>query len=150
MKRVIKLGFLVLSLSFFFISSVYAFNIGGAAKGAAKGAANQAAAGEINKKLSGESAKCKYATKTTIEVSGCNLDKIFQMLGEYNRAAEKSGFAKDVDIEVTAYGQNTNIARDRAYWVRDKVRAGTGVSYWDYDTYYKVGADSLLIQVKQN
>lgn len=130
-----------------FGASTQAFNIGGAvnraAQGAAKGAARGAVASEYNKKLAKHKCRCN---DTQTQVEGCNIDAIVSELNAFRNAAEGSGFARDVDINVDSQGKDSNSARQCANLVRDKVRAQVG--WWDYHVRYNKGdKERVLLQV---
>ena len=132
------------------IGTVQALNIGSKVKSgtqkAAKGAAKGQVQKEYNKKLSKE--KCKFEAESTTQYSGCNIDKIIAELNGFRNAAEKSGFASDVNILVETYGPDWTTARERAEFVRDKVKAQVSSS-WDYQVRYsKAPSNEVLFQVE--
>lgn len=131
------------------IGTVKAYDIGGAVTRTAtktgKGVARGAVANEYNKKLAKE--KCKFVGDSTTQYTGCDLDKIITEMNALRNAAEASGFANDVDVEVKTYGADWNIARERANFLRDKIR--TQVGYWDYNVRYtKAPSNEVYFQIK--
>lgn len=136
-------------LGFAFYGAAHALNIGGSlektAKDTTKGAARGAVQNEYNKKLSKE--KCEFVGDSTTDYKGCNLDKIISELNAFHNSAESSGFANDVDIIIQAYGSDWTMARKRAEFLRDKVKAQ--VSYWDYNVKYnKDSSNKVFFQVQ--
>lgn len=128
----------------------HALDLGGGIKNSVnnttKGVARGAAQNEYNKKLSKE--KCQFVGDSTTEYKGCNIDKIIAEMNGFRNAAEGSGFANDVDVEVMTYGANWDIARKRAEFLRDKVKAQVSGS-WDYNVRYtKAPSNEVYFQVK--
>jgi len=100
----------------------------------------------VNKKLSDETGKCRYASATEVKPTGCNTMAIISALNAFRKTAEKSGAANDVDIEITAHAKSDKVAKQRAEYLRDQVKAQ--VSWWDYSVYYQKGGDNIEMKVK--
>lgn len=130
-------------------ASSQALDLGGKMQNAAKDAAHaggkMAVEKEINKNLAEKN--CSFTPKTT-DLS-CDLQDILKTLKEQKTIAEKSGFAKDVDIFVKI-GQgkdkaNPSLGSDRNSKVRTELIKK--VSWWDwYDT--SIDGDKLELSVK--
>ena len=118
-------------------------NLGNDMKGMAKGAAQGATADQINGKLAKQN--CSYASKTSIEPT-CNVDKIVSLLSGFGSTAKSSGFAKDVEVVVSAYGKDSKIAKSRAEYLRDKVKQQ--IDYWNYRIYYQKGDEEADFKVE--
>lgn len=145
---IVVAGALALSIT----SLSHAIDLGGGIKNSmsntTKGVARGAAQSEYNKKLSKE--KCEFVGDSTTEYKGCNIDKIIAEMNGFRNAAEGSGFANDVDVEVMTYGSDWDIARKRGEFLRDKVRAQVSGS-WDYNVRYKKApSNEVYFQVKVN
>lgn len=149
LKKIFSLS-VSLGLIFTLAQTSFAFNIGGAIQDTAtkttKGVARGAVQSEYNKKLAKQ--KCKFKGDSTTEYTSCNLDKIISEMNAFRHAAEGSGFANDVNIIVKTYGADWNIARQRAEFLRDKVRAQVSGS-WDYHVKYnKAPSNDVYFQVQ--
>ena len=132
LKRLLLLSAAV-SLTLTFAGNIQAFDIGGAITKTTKSVGRGQIQKEYNKKLAKQ--KCKFKGDSTTEYSGCDIDKIISEMNAFRNAMEGSGLASDVDINVQTYGSEWNIARERAEFIRDKVRAQVG--YWDFHVRYK-------------
>lgn len=126
-----------------------ALDLGGKVQNAAKDAAHaggkKAVESEINKNLAKKN--CSFKPKSTDLT--CDLDDILSTLKDQKMIAEKSGFARDVDIFIKV-GQgkdakNPSLGSDRNSKVRTELIKK--VSWWDwYDT--SIDGDKLELTVK--
>ncbi len=132
----VSLGLVCAALSF--TASLYAGfgSLGNTVQNTAvnqsKGVARGAVAKEYNKKL--EKEKC-HCNESVTAVEGCNIDKIVGDLRNLHDAAEGSGFANDVDIDIRGFGPTYDEAYRCASLVRDKVK--TSASWYDYTVDYE-------------
>jgi hypothetical protein len=141
---------LAVSFVLSFVSMAQAINIGGAitrtATETGKGVARGSVQSEYNKKLAKQ--KCKFEGDSTTQFTDCDVDKIISEMNALRISAESSGFANDVDIIIKTHGSTWDIARQRAEYLRDKVRAQVSGS-WDYNVKYtKAPSNDVYFQVQ--
>lgn len=151
MKKILITALVSMGLIFGISSASQAFSLKRGLENTGKNMANvakrKAAQKAVNDKLSKETAKCSYPSKSATAPS-CNVNKIIAALSAFHELAEGSGFANDVDVNITVYSQNKNIAKSRAYYMRDKVRSM--FNSWDFRVYFNKGSDKLEIMTEVN
>lgn len=149
MIRILNRVVLFFVLIAFFASSALAFDLGGkmkdVSKDAAKGASKKVVENEINKSL--KEKNCSFKPKTTTLT--CDVEDILSTLKNEKTVAEKSGFARNVEIYAEVGRgkdpKNSKLEDQRLQLVRNELKKK--INWWNWNDSV-IDGDKLILSVK--